>query len=187
MKKLFALGLILQVLAQISFSLHSKKLNLLEPIDFIHWMLLIGVVLIIPFTLIFSRGIFQKIGVVLTMIGIVCHIGMCAMDFVLWSFRDDSELRNIIVLQLQKEPSIWPIFFEVGPPLLGTGLTIQTLGYLKNHFYKVIATIIGLLLMGLGIFILTEYRIIFIIGYLIFTIGILLITFDKNNKLQQLV
>jgi accessory gene regulator protein AgrB len=145
----------------------------------------IPIFLIIPYTLFYSKGIFQKIGIVFTIIGIVCHIGMCAIDFVLWSFRDDSELQNMIVLHLQKEPSIWLIFFEIVPAFLGFGLTVQSLGHIKSHLYKVITTIIGLLLMGLGIFILNEYRIIFILGYLFFGISLLLITFNKNNKLRQ--
>lgn len=57
MKKLFASGLLLQITAQVLFSVHSDKINLMEPIDFIHWMILIGTVLIAPLCV----GLFQWI------------------------------------------------------------------------------------------------------------------------------
>ncbi len=181
MKILFAIGLILQLIAQISFSIHSKEINLLKPIDFIHWMLLVGVVLIIPHALNFSKGVFQKFGVVCTLIGIISHIGMCAIDFVLWSFEDNLEGRNALIEQLRAEPSIWLVFFSIGPVFLGTGLTIQALGHWKDHFTGTMSTLLGTLLMGVYIFLVPEQRLILIVGYLVFAIGLLIITFGKKE------
>ncbi|RQH13808.1 hypothetical protein D5R40_34505, partial [Okeania hirsuta] len=81
-------------IAQISFSIHSEAVNLLEPIDFIHWILLIGIVLIIPYTLHFSTGLSYQIGVTVSFDRIVAQIGMCTIDFVLWTFRNENERKE---------------------------------------------------------------------------------------------
>ncbi|NRB61718.1 MAG: hypothetical protein HRU40_01585 [Saprospiraceae bacterium] len=94
MKVLFTLGLILQIIGQISFSLHPEIINLMEPFDFIHWSILIGIVLIIPYTLNLSSGIYNIIGATISLIGITCFIGMCGIDFVLWAFKDDITTRG---------------------------------------------------------------------------------------------
>lgn len=185
MKRLFAIGLILQILAQLSFSIHSESVNLLEPIDFIHWTLLIGVVLVIPYTMQFSKDLYYNVGVVLSFIGIICHIGMCMIDFVLWAHRDNTNLRNELAWKLMDEPSIWPIFISFGPPLLIIGLTIQALGYFKENSTGTIISLVGSMLLGAGNFIVPEYRVVFITGYVIFTIGLLHITFKQNNDQLQ--
>ncbi|NET35826.1 MAG: hypothetical protein F6K19_28000 [Cyanothece sp. SIO1E1] len=184
MKKLFALGLFLQLIAQISFSIHSETVDLLEPIDFIHWTLLIGIVLIIPYTLHFSTGLSYQIGVTVSLMGIVAQIGVCAIDFVLWTFRYENEERNDLVRHLMEEPMIWPIFFTAGPALLIIGLTIQAFGYYQQNLKGVMLATIGSALLGFGNFILPGNRLVFVSGYLIFILGLLLIIFYEKSSVQ---
>lgn len=187
MKALFTTGLILQIIGQISFSLHPEIINLMEPLDFIHWSILIGIVLITPYTLNFSQGIYYKIGAIISLMGITCFIGMCGVDFVLWAFKDDVTTRNLIIEKLIKEPSIWSPFMTVGPALLFIGLSIQSLYYLRDNQWSVILVIIGASMAGIGELILTEYRIVFLFGYSVFAIGLLLIAYGKKKELQQRV
>lgn len=185
-KTLFALGLILQIFAQASFSISSETINLTEPIDFIHWGILIGVALIIPYTLNFSKGWYFKIGAVLTMTGILTFVAMCGMDFVLWAFRDDIEIRNLLIQRLMEEPSIWTTFFIAGPSFLFIGLSIQALYYFPKNQFAVVLIWIGSGMTGVGKMMFPEERIIFIGGYILFAIGLLLIAFNKEVNLKNI-
>lgn len=184
MKTLFTIGLILQIIGQISFSLHPEIINLMQPLDFIHWSILIGIVLIIPYTLNFSQGIYYKVGATISLLGIVCFIGMCGIDFVLWSFKDDIAMRSLIIKKLIQEPAIWPPFMTVGPSFLFIGLSIQALYHLRYNQKSVSLVIIGALMAGIGELLLTEYRIIFLLGYSVFAIGLLLIAYSQKSEIQ---
>lgn len=179
MKVFFTVAIVLQLLAQSMFSIHSESINLLEPIDFIHWTLLLGMVFFIPFTLNFLKGVYGKIGIPLTMIGIITSIGMCAIDLVLWSLRGDVEERNELVLKLMEEPSIWPVFFTIGPAFLFIGMSIQVLGYIKDFFMPVIVTLVGAVLVAIGGLIYPELRLVFMLGYFLFAIGLSSIVFQN--------
>jgi len=184
-KKLFIIGLLLQTIAQLFFSIQSSQVNLLEPIDFIHWTLLIGFVLVIPYVLQFSQGWFQKIGATFSIIGLVCLICMCAIDFVLWSFRNLPEERNELIAHIMNEPTIWPVFFTIGPAFYYTGMSIQSMAYLKNKLIPALGVIIGALLVGLGGLILTDSRLVFMIGKVLFAGGLIYICVSLNLRLKN--
>ena len=186
MKYAFVSGLALQFFAQILFSVHSESINLLEPIDFIHWILLVGVVLIIPYTMVFSEGVYRSIGSVVTLIGCACNIGMCAIDFVLWTFRDNVEQRNELVSHLMDEPWVWLVFFSVGPAFYVVGLAIQALGYLRRYTSAAAAVLVGSSLVGIGGLILPEVRAIFLTGYLIFITGLILLVLKEDDTSKNL-
>ena len=173
MKNLFIIGILLQTFAHFLFSLPVERINLQEPIDFIHWALLIGFVLVIPFVLQFSEGWFQKIGATLAMIGLICLICMCAIDFVLWSLRNVPDGRNDLIRHLMEEPMIWPIFFTMGPAFYYTGMSIQAMAHLKNHLLPALMVIIGAILVGLGGLLFTDARIVFVVGKILFGGGLI--------------
>ncbi len=181
MNKLFALGLIVLLIAQISFSVPADTINLKEPIDFIHWALLIGIVLMIPYSLTFSHGLYHRIGAPITFVGLVCNIGMCTVDFVIWTYRDNADEWNAFVEHLMDEPAVWQVFITVGPPLIFVGLAIQAMGYLKDHAIASISAFIGSLIIGVGGLVFTDYRIIFIAGYVIFVAALVYLAFKDNR------
>ena len=80
-KILFLIGLIFFLLGQLILAKGNDFVYNQEPIDFAHWFLLIGVTLLIPQTVTFPKKIYSLIGIPLTLIGIVCIIGMCVLDF----------------------------------------------------------------------------------------------------------
>lgn len=177
---LFVLGLLLQVVAQTLFTL-TNKFNLLEPIDFIHWTLLIGVVLIIPGTLSFVKGLTSKIGVVIAFMGIITQIGMCAIDFVLWSFKDNYEAKNALYDQLVSEPSIWQVFITVGPALTFVGFVIVSYAYFKSNLKGFTLLNLGAILVAIGGLIFTDMLLIKILGYILFSVGVLMLYFQKKE------
>lgn len=98
---------------------------------------------------------------------------MCAIDFVLWSFRNLPEERNDLIAHLMNEPMIWPIFFTIGPAFYYTGMSIQSMAYLKSKLIPALIVIIGATLVGMGGLILREYRVIFIVGKILFAGGLI--------------
>ncbi|MEM6634015.1 MAG: hypothetical protein AAF694_30345 [Bacteroidota bacterium] len=185
MKKLFIIGILLQTIGQLFFSIPSSQINLLEPIDFIHWTLLIGFVLVIPYVLQFSIGWFQKIGATFSLMGLICLICMCAIDFVLWSFRELPEERNELIAHIMNEPMIWPVFFTIGPAFYYTGMSIQSLAYLKSKLIPALLVIIGATLVGLGGLIFTENRVIFMIGKILFGGGLIYLCVLLSPDLEK--
>ncbi len=178
-KKLFILGMLMQLAAQAMFSVPSSVIDLLEPIDFIHFTLLIGVVLIIPYALQFSHGLYRSIGATSTLIGVVANIGMCAIDLVLWSLRHSPEQRNELAWALMAEPSIWPVFFTVGPAFMMVGLAFQALGYRTQQPIAAMAVLAGSIAIGIGGLILTDIRIVFMLGYVLFAAGLIKLALAK--------
>lgn len=179
MKYLFALGLLLQICGQSMFTIHAHWITLQEPIDFIHWALLLGYMMCIPYALQFSLGWFRSVGSVLTFLGAVSLVGMCAIDFVFWSYRSDYDSQTALVSKMMAEPAIWPVFFTVGPAFFFTGLAVQAMGFWQSHRVATIAAVMGSIAVGLGGLIFPDIRIIYMAGYVVFALGLLAIVFDR--------
>ena len=81
-KILFIVGLVFILVGQLILAQGNDFIYDQEPIDFAHWFLLAGVTLLIPQTVTFPKKIYSLIGIPLTLIGIVCIIGMCVLDFI---------------------------------------------------------------------------------------------------------
>ena len=60
-----------------------------EPIDFAHWLMLLGVLCLVPQTSRFPKFRLNVLGVPFLIVGIGLIIGMCVLDFVFWAI--DSE------------------------------------------------------------------------------------------------
>ena len=174
-KTLFVLGLLFEAIGQILLSKGIEFVYALRPIDFAHWSLLLGVVLLIPQVGNFKKSIFTYIGVPVILIGITCIIGMCVLDFIWWS-QATQEIRNEFAGHLYKVKVIWTPFIAVGPNFINVGLVLLALNYIKQHKIGVLLIIIATLIVFFGRFI--PSRLIYV--YLITAIGYGLIFF--NNK-----
>ncbi len=167
-KILFLAGLIFFLIGQIILVQGNDFVYSLKPIDFAHWSLLVGVTLMIPKTVNFPKKIFSLIGIPLTLIGIVCAIGMCVLDFIWWSFPN-AEMRNEFANHISQVPSIWKPFMTVGPSskIFNLGLLILSLNYMKNGKVGIIFILIANLI--LWHIIPLPYRLVF--GYALTLIG----------------
>ena len=155
-----------------------------EPIDFAHWFLLLGVVLLIPQVVSFPKKIFSLIGIPLTLIGITCIIGMCVLDFIWWSFPNEV-MRNEFTAHISQIPAIWKPFMTIGPSskIFNLGLLFLSLNYFKTGKVGIIVILIADLI--LWHVIPLPHRLIF--GYALTLIGfsIILLRSGEKNQPQQ--
>lgn len=185
-KILFLVGLVFFLIGQIILAKGNNFVYNQEPIDFAHWFLLTGVVLLIPQIVSFPTKIFSLVGIPLTLIGIVCIIGMCVLDFIWWSFPTE-EMRNEFTNHISQIPSIWKPFMTIGPSskIFNTGLLILSLNYFEKGKLGIVIILIANLI--LWHMIPVPFRLIF--GYAFTLIGFSLILLRKENEkvLQQIV
>lgn len=171
---LFFIGLLFESIGQILLSKGNDFVYALKPIDFAHWSLLIGVVLLIPQIGNFRKSIFTYIGVPIILVGITCIIGMCVLDFIWWS-QPTQEIRNQFAGNISKFPSIWMPFITTGPNFLNVGLLLLAFNYLKESKLAVSLIVLATFIVFFGRFI--PSRLIYV--YLITAISYGLIFYKK--------
>lgn len=175
----FLIGLVFFLIGQIIMSKGNDFVYAQKPIDFAHWFLLVGVVLLIPQVVSFPKKIFSLIGIPLTLIGIVCIIGMCVLDFIWWSFPND-DMRNDFTKHISQVQSIWKPFMTIGPSskIFNLGLLILSLNYLKKEKLGIVIILIANLI--LWHLIPLPFRLIF--GYALTLIGFSIIFIRSDIK-----
>jgi len=176
---LFLIGICFFLAGQILLAQGNDFVYNQNPIDFAHWCLLIGAVLMIPQTVSFPKKIYSYIGIPLTLIGIVCIIGMCVLDFIWWSFPSE-EMRIEFTNHISQIPSIWKPFITIGPSstVFNLGLLILSLNYFEKG--KVGIVILSIATLFLWHIIPVPFRLIF--GYSLTLIAFTLILFGKRVK-----
>lgn len=180
---LFLSGLLFLVFGQILLARGNDFVYALRPIDFAHWSLLVGVVLMIPQVVTFPRKGLNYVGIPLALTGIVCIIGMCVLDFIWWS-QPTQEIRNEFAAHLSQVPSIWQPFIAVGSSskVFNLGLLLLGLGYFRQNR-------VGVLLLVLATLILMRiipfwYRL--VTGYTLTFLGFGLIFLEDFKKMSRL-
>lgn len=120
---IFLLGLLVYTAGQFLIFVFFNDIDALhaqEPIDFAHWSMLIGVLLLIPQTANFPKTRLNLIGMPILILGIGLIIGMCVIDFVFWSIESPEQKREI-ASQLGNTPSIWVPFMILSGKLFNLG------------------------------------------------------------------
>ena len=164
-KTLFLSGLLVYTCGQILINLGPEFTDNQRPIDYAHWLLLIGVLLLIPLTARLPRDWFSYIGAPILIVGIACVIGMCVLDFIFWSLPT-SEQKQKLATHLINTPAIWTPFITVGPNIIfNVGLLLPSLSYFRRSKVGTILVIAG----SLVIFIGTQWF--NVIGYVIVLVG----------------
>ena len=178
-KILFIIGLIFLLTGQLLLAQGNDYVYSQEPIDFAHWFLLIGVVFLIPQVISFPKKVYSIIGIPLTLIGIVCIIGMCVLDFIWWSYPNE-EMRTEFTNHISQVPSIWKTFITIGPSskVFNLGLLILSLNYLDKEKIGIGILIIATLI--LWHIIPVPFRLVF--GYSLTLIGFIVILIGKDIR-----
>lgn len=178
-KHVFLLGLLVLLIGQILLAQGQDFVNAQQPIDFAHWCLFIGAVLLLPQSFEFPKSIATYIGMPLTVIGIACILGMCVIDFIWWSYPNE-EMRQQFTAHLVNVPSIWHPFMTTGSSskVFNVGLTFLAFNYYKNNK-------IGFALVVLGTLVLRHiiplpYRL--VSGYSLTLIGFALLFLQPKGK-----
>ena len=174
------IGLSLFVISYWIFTSGNEFAHSQKPIDFAHWINLIGAVLLINFNKVFPKNNIGKISSILTTLGVIAFVGLNTIDFISWSFGNDNDSRNVFFNQLAKTPSIAFPFVYVGPSLLFLGLSTHTLNYIKTNLIGTIMTFSGAIFMGIGYFVWNNL-IYSALGVTVFAIGLFL----ALNKIDE--
>ena len=183
LKILGLIGLVLLIINQIMITKGDEFVQS-QQIDFAHWVLLFGALFTISFTYIFPKNNLNTIATVLTIIGIIAHIGMATIDFAIWSFGDDHTGMTKFIFQLKDKPSIWLPFMTVGPSFLFIGLSIHGWKFIRTHPIGSILTIGGATMIGLSAFMFPN-RLFIVLSYTIFAIGLALLAYRKDKKIEM--
>ena len=181
-KTICIIGLFLFVISYWVFTKGNEFAHSQKPIDFAHWLNLIGAVLLMNFNKIFPKNKIGKIASVLTTLGVIAFIGLNTIDFISWSFENDNDARNDFFNQLANTPAIAFPFVYVGPSLLFLGLSIHAMNFIKSNLFGYLLTVFGAIFMGL-VYFLWSNLIYTALGVTIFALGLILIL-NKMDKKQ---
>ncbi|MEL6918740.1 MAG: hypothetical protein AAFO99_13535, partial [Bacteroidota bacterium] len=152
-----------------------------EPIDFAHWLLLVGALLCLSINYILSDNAFSTLASILTSLGVVALIGQATIDFIWWSYGDDHIGMTHLTSQIMGRPSIRIPFMTIGPALFYLGLATHAGKRIRKNPIWSLATLIGVILTGLGSF-AYHNRMLIVLGHIILTIGIIALLLKRTTK-----
>ena len=174
----FLLGLVLYTVGQFLIFIFYNDIEALhsqEPIDFAHWFMLIGVLLLIPQIGNFPKSRWNYISSSTLILGIGLIIGMCVLDFVFWSLKEP-ELKRQVSEHLINTPEIWKPFMKFNGLLFNLGLLTSSFCYYQNSKTGTLLVLIGTLAIYIG------GGWINVLGYILLTIGFYINFTDKNKS-----
>lgn len=181
LKIICTLGLILITISQMLLAQGANFIFSQSPVDFAHWSMLLGSILLLEFDRLFPKSILNTIAKPMTILGIAAHVGMCMLDFILWSYGDEVAKRDELIWHLMNIPVIWYPFLVVGPSLFYIGLSLQAWYFIRTHTLAALMAIIGGSVIGYGQF-MGGSRMIVVIGCTVFSIGLIMLIFRKQTE-----
>lgn len=181
LKILAITGLVFLTANQMLLLKGNEFIQTQRPIDYAHWLLLVGVLLTLSLNYIFSDNLFSNSVTITTSLGVIALIGQATIDFLWWSYGTDYEGMNNLTNQIMSQPSIRIPFMTIGPALFYIGLAIHAGKLMRKHPIWTILTIIGVILIGYGSF-AADNRLMIVIGHIILTIGLTILIWIKSNS-----
>ncbi len=175
------IGLSFFVVSYIMFSQGSKLAYFQKPIDFAHWFNLIGAVLLLSFNKVFPKNNLTTIASFLTTLGVIAHIGLCTIDFIMWSFGNDDIAKAQLSEHINNTPSILFPFIIIGPSLLFIGLALHASNFIKTNPISSLMVIIGAPAVGFSFFILKD-GICMVLSCLLFALGLVLLLYRGEKQ-----
>ncbi|WP_291869573.1 hypothetical protein [Maribacter sp.] len=180
-KNICIVGLVLFVTSYVFFS--QGTLSAQKSIDLAHWFNLIGAVCLLSFNNVFpKKNNIYSVASFLTGIGVIAHIALCTIDFIMWSFGNDDIGRNALSEQLSNTPLILYPFIIVGPSMLFVGLAAHALNFIKTNLISALMVILGGPLVGLSYFIWNNGNLM-LASCVLFASGLGLLLY--NNEIQN--
>ncbi|MGE8340918.1 MAG: hypothetical protein ACN6OI_07780 [Flavobacterium sp.] len=179
-KHLCLLGLLFFLISYLFF---AKILpNFQKPIDLAHWFNLIGACLLLSFNDVFPKFTLSFFASIVTAFGVVAHIGLCTIDFVMSSYGNNEMAKEALSHQISNSPEIFYPFIAIGPSLLFIGLTMHALRFIKTHFVIVLMIILSSASIGFSFFVLKDGIYMFL-SCLVFVFGLGFLLFEKKKLL----
>ena len=150
-----------------------------KPIDFAHWFNLFGACLLLSFNKVFPENKLNSFASIVTSLGVIAHIGLCTIDFIMWSFGDNDNARAELSHQIKNTPSLFYPFIIIGPSLLFIGLSMHALNFIKSYFIIVLMVVLGSTAVGFSFFVLKN-GVYMLLSCLIFVLGLGLLLYRKK-------
>ncbi|MFC4749606.1 hypothetical protein [Flavobacterium branchiicola] len=172
------IGLVLFLVSYLFFSGFIP--NLSESIDFAHWFNLIGACFLFSFNNAFPKTKINKVASIMTTLGVIAHIGLCTIDFLLSSYGNNEIAKEALSHQITISPLIFYPFIVVGPSLLFVGLALHAFNFIKTETVKSLMVIVGSVVVGFSFFVLKD-GIWMLLSCMVFTSGLALLILNKKR------
>ncbi|MCV2486726.1 hypothetical protein OD917_17485 [Flavobacterium sp. SH_e] len=173
------IGLVFFLISYLFFS--KLLLSLSESVDFAHWFNLIGACFLLSFNDAFPKTRINKVGSVLTTLGVVAHIGLCTIDFIMSSYGNNEIEKAELSQHISNSPLLFYPFVAVGPSLLFLGLAVHAFTFIKTETVKSLMVIIGAVAVGVSFFALKN-GILMVLSCLVFVLGLGLLVYKNDIK-----
>jgi hypothetical protein len=181
-KHLCLLGLLFFL---ISYLLFSKVLpDFQKPIDFAHWFNLMGACFLLFFNNMFPKNRLNTVASIVTALGVIAHVGLCTIDFIMSSFGNNEIAKEALSQQISNSPSILYPFIIIGPSLLFIGLAIHAFNFIKTNIISSLMVILASPAVGFSFFVLKN-GVYMLLSCLIFVLGLGLLLYRKEVKIQH--
>ncbi|MBW1658205.1 hypothetical protein GSY47_22705 [Flavobacterium quisquiliarum] len=166
----------------ISYLFFSKLLpSLSESIDFAHCFNLIGACFLLSFNDAFPKTKMNKVGSVLTTLGVVAHIGLCTIDFIMSSYGNNEIEKAELSQHISNSPLLFYPFIAVGPSLLFLGLALHAFTFIKTETLKSLMVIIGAVAVGVSFFALKN-GVLMVLSCAVFVLGLGLLLYKNQTE-----
>ena len=142
--------------------------------------------LLLSFNQVFPKNRLNSVASVITALGVVAHIGLCTIDFIMWSYGDNEAAKSALSEHLSNTPAILFPFVIVGPSLLFVGLAVHAVNFIKTHTISALMVIIGAPLVGFSFFVLKN-GILMLLSCLVFALGLVLLLQRKEGAEVSIV
>ncbi|OHT46781.1 hypothetical protein [Flavobacterium tructae] len=164
-----------------SYVLFSKVLpDIQSPIDFAHWFNLIGACFLVSFNKVFPRNKLNTAASFITTLGVIAHIGLCTIDFIMSSFGDNDAAREVLSTHISNTPLVLYPFIIIGPSLLFIGLAIHSLNFIRTHLIFVLMVVLAAPTVGFSFFVLKN-GVCMLLSCIVFLLGLGLLLYRKEN------
>lgn len=176
------IGVVLFLVSYLFFSGLIPSLS--QSIDFAHWFNLIGACLLLSFNDVFPKTKINKVASVLTTLGVIAHIGLCTIDFIMSSYGNNEIAKEALSHQITISPFIFYPFIAVGPSLLFLGLAVHAFTFIKTETVKSLMVIVGSISVGFSFFVLKD-GIWMLLSCLIFILGLTLLVLGEKKQYEE--
>jgi hypothetical protein len=144
-------GMILLTVGQTLIAQGHAFVMDLRPLDWSHWLLLLGAVTLTWRLTEIPVGWLGRVGCLVTVAGGAAFIGMSVIDFSLWALPSEAA-REAFASRVLQAPTISLPFVSVGPSLLFVGLGAIVLEWVAAMRWRVGLALGGIVLVGVGQF-----------------------------------
>ena len=167
LKRLLA-GMLLLTLGQLLLAQGPEFVTALRPLDWSHWLLLLGAMTLTWRLTDIPVGQWGRLGRVVTVAGAAAFVGMCVIDFIFWTLPSDTA-RQAFASQVLRSPAISLPFLTAGPSLLFVGLGILVVEWAALMRWRTAVVLGGIAVVGFGQF--SNARWLVVAGHVTILVG----------------